>query len=94
MHFHDHLGRDKADVAGDEALYGRRVTVLKTASYAVMHLVVAIGVAYALTGNWRVALAIGLIEPAVQTVAYFFHDRGWNRYLAQRARRKAAPVEG
>ncbi|WP_206340786.1 DUF2061 domain-containing protein [Marinicauda algicola] len=52
----------------------------KTASYALTHLVVAMGVAYALTGSWKAALAIGLIEPAVQTVAYTFHEKGWAKW--------------
>ena len=43
-------------------------------------MVVAIGVAYALSGSWAVALAVGLIEPAVQTVAFFFHERAWHRW--------------
>ena len=51
----------------------------KTASYAVMHLVVAIAVAYALTLDWRKALAIGIIEPFVQTFAFALHDRYWKR---------------
>lgn len=50
---------------------------LKTLSYAAMHLVVAMGVAFALTGSWKAALAIGLIEPAVQTIAYAAHERAW-----------------
>ncbi len=49
----------------------------KTASYAVMHLIVAIAVAFALTQDWRKALAIGLIEPFVQTFAFTLHDRYW-----------------
>lgn len=54
-------------------------TLLKTLSYAAMHMVIAIAVAYALSGSWDVALAIGLIEPCVQTVAFFFHERAWHR---------------
>lgn len=53
--------------------------VLKTGSYAVMHMIVAVTVAYALTGSWRAALAIGTIEPLVQTVAFLLHDRVWKR---------------
>ena len=53
---------------------------IKTTTYAVTHFVVAIAVAYALTRDWRVAIAIGLIEPAAQTVAYFFHERVWERF--------------
>jgi uncharacterized membrane protein len=53
-------------------------TVAKTLSYSSMHFIVALGVAYALTGDWRVALGIGLIEPAVQTLAYLVHERAWS----------------
>ena len=63
----------------------------KTASYAVMHLCVAILVAYALTQDWRQALAIGIVEPIVQTLAFALHDRFWTR--RQSARAGPAPVE-
>lgn len=56
-----------------------RKTLLKTLSYALMHMSIAIVVAYVLSGSWAVALAIGLIEPCVQTVAFFFHERAWHR---------------
>jgi len=52
---------------------------LKPVTYGLMHLVVAITVAFVLTGSWAAALAIGLIEPAVQTVAYTLHERAWSR---------------
>jgi uncharacterized membrane protein len=51
----------------------------KTCTYAVMHLVVAIVVAFALTGDWRIALAVGIIEPLVQTLAFAIHERLWSR---------------
>lgn len=53
--------------------------LLKTATYSATHLAVAISVAYAVTGDWRIALGIGLIEPAVQTVAYLLHEKAWDR---------------
>ena len=53
--------------------------LVKTLTYSLMHLIVAITVAYALTGNWAIALGIGLIEPLVQTVAYTVHERLWER---------------
>ncbi len=52
---------------------------LKTASYAMMHLAVAILVAYALTHDWRKALAIGIVEPFAQTFAFTLHDRYWRK---------------
>lgn len=51
----------------------------KTLSYALMHLVVAFCVAYALTRDWRAALAIGLVEPIFQTIAFALHERAWAR---------------
>ncbi|MFN7163305.1 MAG: DUF2061 domain-containing protein [Hyphomonas sp.] len=52
---------------------------LKTLTYSLMHFTVAISVAYALTASWQAALAIGLIEPLVQTIAYTLHERAWER---------------
>lgn len=59
---------------------------LKTGSYAVMHLVVAIAVAYALTLDWRKALAIGILEPFVQTFAFTLHDRYWRKREGYKAK--------
>lgn len=58
-------------------------TVKKTLSYSTMHLVVAITVAYALTRDWRAALAIGMIEPIFQTIAFVIHERVWARIAAK-----------
>ena len=65
-------------------------SALKTLTYALMHLLVAMAVAFALTGSWAAALAIGLIEPAVQTVAYTLHERAWAKAGAQR---EASPAD-
>ena len=58
---------------------GRRLrpTALKPVTYSIMHLTVAISVAFALTGDWRIALGVGVIEPMVQTVAYMLHEKAW-----------------
>ncbi|MGH6977754.1 MAG: DUF2061 domain-containing protein, partial [Brevundimonas sp.] len=56
-----------------------RRLALKIASYGVMHLVVAILVAFALTRDWRIALAVGVVEPIFQTLASSIHDRVWHR---------------
>ena len=53
----------------------------KTLSYSVMHMIVAVAVAYAISGSMWVALGIGLIEPVVQTAAYHFHERSWQKFL-------------
>lgn len=54
-------------------------TLLKTTTYGLMHLTVAIIVAFALTRDWRVALAVGIVEPIVQTFAFALHERLWSR---------------
>jgi uncharacterized membrane protein len=54
-------------------------TLLKTCTYAVMHFTVAIIVAYALTRDWRLALAVGVAEPLVQTFAFALHEKLWAR---------------
>ena len=57
-------------------------TAAKTASWSLVHMVVAISVAYALTRDWRAALAVGLIEPIFQTIAFAVHERAWAGQLA------------
>ena len=52
-------------------------SLLKTLTYGIMHLTVAVAVAYALTGSIAIALSIGLIEPFVQTIFYNLHERVW-----------------
>lgn len=61
-----------------------RQLALKIASYGAMHLVVAILVAFALTRDWRIALAVGMVEPIFQTLAYTVHDRVWHRIERRR----------
>lgn len=64
---------------------------LKTGSYSLMHLTVAIAVAYLITRDWRAALAVGLIEPIIQTFAFLLHDRLWSR-IERRRVAKSAPA--
>jgi uncharacterized membrane protein len=61
-----------------------RLTLQKTASYYVMHITVAAAVAYVVTGDALTAITLSLLEPTVQAVAFFFHEKAW-------ARRSAVP---
>jgi uncharacterized membrane protein len=54
-----------------------RFILAKSAAFGVVHLGVAFGVSYALTGSVAIAGAITLIEPLVNTVAHYFFDRWW-----------------
>lgn len=51
----------------------------KTLSYYIMHLVVAMAVGYFVTGSWAMAVAFSLLEPTVQAIAFFFHEKVWER---------------
>ena len=56
---------------------------MKTVTYGVMHFVVAVTVAFAVTGSWVAALGVGIIEPMIQTVAYTLHEKAWARRIAR-----------
>lgn len=67
------------------------IRALKPVTYSVMHLCVAIAVAYALTRDWRIALGVGVIEPMVQTVAYMLHEKAWS-FGGKNAKKPVEPV--
>lgn len=52
-------------------------TSVKTFTFAITHFVVAFTVAYLITGSWVIGGVIAMVEPAVNTVAYFIHERIW-----------------
>lgn len=79
-------------MAGCDHGFSADILSLKTANYAIMHLTVAIAVAYALTLDWRKALAIGIVEPFVQTFAFALHDRYWRKREAGKLGGGAGPV--
>ncbi len=61
--------------------------MLKTMSFAAMHFSIAFVVAWLLTGDILIGGTLALVEPAVNSVAYFFHEKLWSR-----KRRASKPV--
>lgn len=53
--------------------------LLKTLTYLTIHLAVGFTVAYAFTGSVQMAGGIALIEPCINAVAFFFHEKAWRR---------------
>lgn len=51
----------------------------KTLSYYIMHITVAMLVGYFVTGSLAMAIALSLLEPTVQAVAFFFHEKAWEQ---------------
>ena len=51
----------------------------KTATFTVMHFSVAFTVVYLLTGDFLVGGVVALVEPLINSLAYFAHERIWER---------------
>ena len=54
-------------------------TLKKTFSYYIMHIVIAMLVGYWVTGNIWMVMTLSLLEPTVQAIAFFFHEKIWNK---------------
>ncbi len=74
--------------------HGARVdqSLLKTITFAATHFTVAFTVAYLLTGDILIGGLIAMVEPAINTVAYFFHEKIWARHQQNARKATAAPV--
>ena len=71
----------------------------KTITFLLLHLLVGFSVAYALTGSFVIAGGIALIEPIVNSVVFFFHERAWRgegflKFLARHGGGRGCPVSG
>jgi uncharacterized membrane protein len=51
----------------------------KTISFGIMHMTVAFAVVYLMTGSLVIGGAVALVEPLCNTIAYFFHEKFWER---------------
>ncbi len=56
----------------------------KTATFAAVHFTVAFSVGYALTGSVVIGGTLALVEPAINTVAFYFHEQGWKKFEANK----------
>jgi len=68
-------------------------TLKKTASYYLVHITVAAGVAYAVTGDLLMAFTLSLLEPTVQAFAFFFQEKLWERAVKTTALLTPASIE-
>ncbi|MBT8047728.1 MAG: DUF2061 domain-containing protein [Xanthomonadales bacterium] len=59
----------------------------KTISFAIVHFTVAFTLTYFLTGSILVGGIVALVEPALNTIAFHFHEKIWNRLEMTRAAR-------
>jgi uncharacterized membrane protein len=67
---HDHIETDHTGVAN----------MAKTLSFTILHFTVAFTVGYLLTGSAVVGGLLAIIEPACNTVVFYFHEKAWKRF--------------
>ena len=51
--------------------------MLKTVTFALVHVTVAFSVVYAMTGSAVAGGGVALVGPTFNTVAYHFHEKVW-----------------
>ncbi len=51
----------------------------KTLTFAALHFTIAFSVAYVLTGDILIGSLIAMIEPSVNTVAFYFHEKSLDK---------------
>lgn len=44
-----------------------------------MHIAIALLVGYFVTGSIWMALTLSLLEPTIQALAFFFHEKVWEK---------------
>jgi uncharacterized membrane protein len=64
----------------DTSNTGALLIMAKTFSFAILHFTVAFTVGYLLTGSAMVGGMLAVIEPACNTVVFYFHEKAWKRY--------------
>lgn len=57
----------------------------KTMTYAALHFTIAFSVAWLITGDILVGGLVALVEPTINSVAYFFHEKIWSAYQQRKA---------
>ena len=54
-------------------------SLVKAVTWRVIATLVTFLVAYLLTGEIAIAVGIGLVDSAIKFVAYYFHERSWEK---------------
>ncbi|EDP99881.1 conserved protein of unknown function [Shewanella benthica] len=55
----------------------------KTFTFAILHFTVAFTVTYLLTGSVILGGAIAIVEPAINTLVFYFHEKVWKKIEQQ-----------
>lgn len=66
-----------AERAAEDDRESRLRSLLKAITYRVTGTATTALLVYALTGELRLALAVGAVEPLLKIVIYYLHERAW-----------------
>ena len=56
----------------------------KTLTFAALHFTVAFSVGWLLTGSWLIGGVLAVVEPACNTLVFYFHEKVWKRIETRR----------
>lgn len=59
--------------------------MLKTVTFTVMHFGIAFTVAYLLTGSVAIGGLVAIVEPLVNSVGFYVHEKVWKRFEKAKA---------
>lgn len=65
----------------------------KTATYGVLHIVVAFMVGWLVSGDVHIGLGVAMLEPLAQIGGFYFHEKFWQKYQAKKALEKGLSVD-
>lgn len=60
----------------------------KTATYGVLHILVAFMVGWLVSGDVHIGLGVAMLEPLAQIGCFYFHEKFWQKFQAKRALEK------
>jgi uncharacterized membrane protein len=70
----------KAKESKEIPMESTKKSLIKTASWEFVHLVIIAGVIYIITGEWEYATLGALAYIAWEALAYFIHERIWAKF--------------
>ncbi|TVP77552.1 DUF2061 domain-containing protein [Thioalkalivibrio sp.] len=68
--------------------------MIKTISFGIVHFTVAFAVVFALTGSLVIGGLVAVIEPLVNTLAYHYHEKVWDRIRGRAQVQPATVLQG
>ncbi|GGB04821.1 DUF2061 domain-containing protein [Agarivorans gilvus] len=54
--------------------------MIKTITFASMHFSIAFLVTWILTGDIMIGGLVAIVEPTINSIAYFFHEKAWLKW--------------